>query len=319
MSSSKTFSFAGFELDVAAYALRRQGQQIRLERRPMDLLILLVERRPELVSRQDIIERLWSPDVVVEVETGINTAMRKVRQVLGDTPDQPKFIETIPGRGYRFIAEVEISRTQTSSESSAVTLAVLPFENIGGQPEQEYLADGFTEEATTALGQIDPERLSVIGRTSVLSYKRTTRSLAEIGRELGVTYVVEGSIRSRRRAIAPPSNITRGRPHSIRSIHWHGPDSRTPSRAVLSMPTPRRSMSVRAPGKLRHTPWPAALRSPRATRRKASSVTGSTGTGPPRKRRTGARSISTRTIPSHIEISASSSARSGGTKRLLPA
>ena len=198
-SGSKTFSFAGFELDVAAYALRRQGQPIRLERRPMDLLILLVERRPELVSRQDIIERLWSPDVVVEVETGINTAMRKVRQVLGDNPDQPKFIETVPGRGYRFIADVEISRTQSASESSAVTLAVLPFENIGGQPEQEYLADGFTEEATTALGQIDPERLSVIGRTSVLSYKRTTRSLAEIGRELGATYLVEGSIRAENR------------------------------------------------------------------------------------------------------------------------
>jgi TolB-like protein/Flp pilus assembly protein TadD len=196
LSSSKTFTFAGFELDVGAYALRRQGQPIRLERRPMDLLILLVERRPELVSRQDIIERLWSPDVVVEVETGINTAMRKVRQVLGDSPDQPKFIETVPGRGYRFIADVEISRKQSSSDSSAVTLAVLPFENIGGQPEQEYLADGFTEEATTALGQIDPERLSVIGRTSVLSYKRTTRSLAEIGRELGATYLVEGSIRA---------------------------------------------------------------------------------------------------------------------------
>jgi TolB-like protein/Flp pilus assembly protein TadD len=73
---------------------------------------------------------------------------------------------------------------------------VLPFENIGRAPEHEYLADGFTEEATTALGQIDPERLSVIGRTSVLSYKRTTRPLSEIGRELGATYLVEGSIRA---------------------------------------------------------------------------------------------------------------------------
>jgi TolB-like protein len=194
--SSKTFIFSEFELDLAAYALRRRGQPIRLERRPMDLLILLVERRPELVSRQDIIERLWAPDVAVEVETGINTAMRKVRQVLGDSPEAPKFIETIPGRGYRFIADVEIGARQDSGDSTAVTLAVLPFENISGGSEHEYLADGFTEEATTALGQIDPERLSVIGRTSVLSYKRTTRSLAEIGGELGAMYLVEGSIRA---------------------------------------------------------------------------------------------------------------------------
>jgi TolB-like protein len=194
--SSKTLRFAEFELDVAAYVLRRRGEQVRLERRPMDLLILLVQRRPELVVRQEIIDRLWSPDVVVEVDTGINTAIRKVRQVLGDTPDAPKFIETVAGRGYRFIADVQAADPERSSDSSAVTLAVLPFENIGGVPEHEYLADGFTEEATTALGQIDPDRLSVIGRTSVLSYKRTTRSLADIGRELGATYLVEGSIRA---------------------------------------------------------------------------------------------------------------------------
>lgn len=196
MKISKTFRFADFELDVAAYVLRRHGQPIRLERRPMDLLMLLLERRPELVSRQEIINRLWPPDVVVEVESGINTAIRKVRQVLGDNPDAPQYVETVPGRGYRFIADVAAVAMQGAGETDQITLAVLPFENIGGRPEHEYLADGFTEESTTAIGQIDPERLSVIGRTSVLSYKRTTRPLAEIGRELGATYLVEGSIRA---------------------------------------------------------------------------------------------------------------------------
>ena len=192
-----TFRFGDFELDVAGYSLRRGGQQVRLERRPMDLLILLVQRRRELVSRNDIVERLWGPGVFVDADMGVNTAIRKIRQVLGDAPETPAFVETVSGKGYRFIAEVEaVHPAAALSASRAVTLAVLPFENLGGTPEHDYIADGFTEEATTALGQIDPEHLSVIGRTSVMGYKRTTKSLAEIGRELGATYVIEGSIRA---------------------------------------------------------------------------------------------------------------------------
>ena len=193
--SSHTFRFGGFELDVAAYSLRRSGQSIRLERRPMDLLILLVERHRELVSRTEIVDRLWGDGVFVDVELGINTAIRKVRQVLGDATDTPTFIETVSGKGYRFVADVEIVGAPPAVDATALTLAVLPFENLGAARQDDYLADGFTEEATTALGQIDPEHLSVIGRTSVLSYKRTTKSLAEIGRELRATYLVEGSIR----------------------------------------------------------------------------------------------------------------------------
>jgi TolB-like protein/Flp pilus assembly protein TadD len=127
---------------------------------------------------------------------GVNTAIRKIRQVLGDTPESPAFIETVPGRGYRFIADVESAESGHGSGDLPVTLAVLPFTNLDRVAEHEYLADGFTEEATTALGQIDPQRLSVLGRTSVLIYRHTTRSLAEIGRELGATYIVEGSIRT---------------------------------------------------------------------------------------------------------------------------
>jgi TolB-like protein len=127
---------------------------------------------------------------------GINTAIRKVRQVLGDASEAPTFIETVSGRGYRFVADVDIAGTPPVVDSTTSTLAVLPFENLGAGQDHDYLADGFTEEATAALGQIDPDHLSVIGRTSVRSYKRTTKSLAEIGRELGATYLVEGSIRA---------------------------------------------------------------------------------------------------------------------------
>src|SRR3954453_12512757 len=103
-----TFRFRDFELDVAAYELRRHGRPVKLGRQPMDLLILLVESRGQLVARSDIVERLWGKDVFVDVETGVNTAISKVRQALRDSPDAPLFVETVAGKGYRFIAAVYV-------------------------------------------------------------------------------------------------------------------------------------------------------------------------------------------------------------------
>jgi len=192
----QTFRFRDFELDVAAYELRRHGRPVRLERRGMDLLILFVERRRQLVTRGDIIDRLWGKEVFVDVETGVNTVISKIRQVLHDSPTGAAFVETVAGKGYRFIADVEVVRAVSPRRPASVILAVLPFENLAGDPDLDYLADGFTEEATTALGQLDPDHLRVIGRTSLNAYKRTTKSLADIGRELGATHLVEGSMRA---------------------------------------------------------------------------------------------------------------------------
>ena len=111
----ETLRFGDFELDVAAYELRRNGRAVRLERHPMDLLLLLVERRNDLVSRAEIVELLWGKDVFVDVETGVHTAIRKIRQALRDSPETPTFIETVPGRGYRFIAAVEVVGSQPMS------------------------------------------------------------------------------------------------------------------------------------------------------------------------------------------------------------
>ena len=110
-------SFRDFELDVPAYELRRDKSAIRLERQPMDLLILLVERRGELVTRSDIVARLWTKDVFVDVDMGINTAIRKIRAALGDSPDAPAFVETVPGKGYRFVAAVEIAPSAAKGRS----------------------------------------------------------------------------------------------------------------------------------------------------------------------------------------------------------
>jgi DNA-binding winged helix-turn-helix (wHTH) protein len=97
------FRFHAFELDIDRYELRRESQPVKLGRQPMDLLILLVEGRRQLVSRQEIVDRLWGKDVFVDVETGVNTAISKVRQALGDSVEAPAFVETVPGRGYRSV------------------------------------------------------------------------------------------------------------------------------------------------------------------------------------------------------------------------
>jgi len=208
----ETLRFGDFELDIAAYELRCRGRAVKLERRPMDLLILLIEKRRQLVSRSDIVDCLWGKDVFVDVETGINTAISKVRQVLRDSSDAPSFVETIPGKGYRFIASVEAVSGPGGAPPSPtrpVMLAVLPFENLSGDSERDYFADGLAEETIAALGQIDPEHVSVIGRTSINVYKGATKSIAEIGRELRADYLVESSIRSENGRLRITSRLIR--------------------------------------------------------------------------------------------------------------
>jgi TolB-like protein/DNA-binding winged helix-turn-helix (wHTH) protein/tetratricopeptide (TPR) repeat protein len=242
---SRTLRFGDFELDPAAFELRRDGRVVRLGRQPMDVLLLLIERRGQLVSRADIIDRLWGKDVFVDVDTGVNTAISKIRQALRDSAEAPLFVETVPGRGYRFVAAIEDAQpaplpsqanppSDTAPDAAPapvvpeagrrgrrlvtaailvlsvtaagaglwfyaarsapdrVSLAVLPFVNLGNNPEHQYLADGFTDETAASLAQVDPEHLSVKGRT--LRYKGTDKSVAEIGRELVVDYLLESSI-----------------------------------------------------------------------------------------------------------------------------
>lgn len=184
--------FGECELDLAAFALRRRGRVVRIERRPLELLILLVGRRGELVTRADIAGRLWDPDVFVDQDIALNTAIKKVRRALGDPAEAPRFIETVTGKGYRFIAHVE----EVVSSRRPLVLAVLPFVNLGGRAEHDYIADGFTDEAIAALGQIEPSRLRVIGRTSAMRYKGATTSLRVVGEELGASYILEGAIRA---------------------------------------------------------------------------------------------------------------------------
>jgi TolB-like protein/DNA-binding winged helix-turn-helix (wHTH) protein/Tfp pilus assembly protein PilF len=264
-----TLRFRDFELDVEGYQLRRQGRPIRLERRPMELLILLVEQRGRLVSRSEIAERLWGKAVFVDVDTGVNIAIRKIRQALRDSAEQPAFVETVIGKGYRFVAPVEglsvaaeaaaartidnlpaSTKQQATSNldlhwsggrgvpvrrlrilglsgcavlaalavwlwfgvhSTPVKLAVLPFANLTGNPELEYVSEGLTEEATVTLAQIAPQHVSVVGRQSAMQYKNSAKSLAAIGNELDVNYLVEGSIRAEGQRLRITSKLIRVR------------------------------------------------------------------------------------------------------------
>src|SRR5437879_1073178 len=106
-SARVTYRFGDFEVDVAAYELRRCGQCVRLARQPMDLLLMLLERRLELVSREDMAKRLWAPDVFIDLDAGIHTAILKIRQALGDSRES-RIVETVAGKGYRFVAQVEV-------------------------------------------------------------------------------------------------------------------------------------------------------------------------------------------------------------------
>jgi TolB-like protein/DNA-binding winged helix-turn-helix (wHTH) protein/Flp pilus assembly protein TadD len=258
ITSREIFRFGDFELDLGACELRRRGRAVRIERQPMDLLILLVELRGQLVSRAQIVDRLWGEGVFVEVDTGVNTAVRKIRQALRDTPEAPAFVETIPGRGYRFIAGVEVvqPRAMAADRTSAaveppvaaprarsrpwlaaavlmalvtssivamwlarrqmslpmtVTIAVLPFANLSGSADWDYLGDGLAEEMIAALGQVDPEHLGVVARTSTLAYRDTAKSAAEIGRELGADYLLESSLRAENRRLRITAKLIRAR------------------------------------------------------------------------------------------------------------
>jgi TolB-like protein/Flp pilus assembly protein TadD len=201
--AARAYRFGSFVLDVAGYELRRNGRAVKVERRPMELLMLLVERRGELVTRGEIVDRLWGRDVFIDIDTSVNTVVRKIRRALRDSAGEPRFIRTVQGKGYRFIAAVE--------PAAGVVLALLPFENLTGAADRDYVADGLTEETIVALAQIDPGRVSVIGRTTSMAFRQTTRRLSDIGRELGADYLVEGSLRGGAGRIRVTATLVRAR------------------------------------------------------------------------------------------------------------
>lgn len=245
----KGYRFGVFETECAAASLRREGSLVRLRGKPFDILQFLLARPGELVTRDELRRHLWAADTFVDFDHGLNAAMNRLRDALGDSAENPRFIQTLPRRGYRFIAPVEVVRGPAAVESVflpaaassasppsgssfparrwlrpmllapiAVILlagvwasglplwpaaahsgrsmiAVLPFQNLSGSPDQDYFSDGFTEEIIAQLGGLNPDQLGVIARSTVARYRDGRQSIGEIGRALDVQYVLEGSIR----------------------------------------------------------------------------------------------------------------------------
>ena len=187
--------FEPFELDVAAAELRKAGRPVRLQPQPARILALLAANAGRLVTREEIRAQIWSGDTFVDFEQGLNYCIAQIRTALGDDPKSPKYVETLQRRGYRFVANVERLAVVQAATEGKVVIAVLPFENLSGDADQDYFSDGLTDEMITELGQLNPERLAVIARTSAMTYKSTRKTVQEIGRELGVGYILEGSVR----------------------------------------------------------------------------------------------------------------------------
>jgi TolB-like protein/Tfp pilus assembly protein PilF len=188
--------FGAFELDLAAEELRAGGSVVRLQRQPLRVLALLAASGGRVVGREEIQSGIWGGKTFVDFDQGLNFCIRQIRTALADDPSNPKYIQTLARRGYRFVAPVEDLGCAGAATPARLRLAVLPLRNLTGDPAQEYLSDGLTEEMITQLGRLHPERLGVISRTSAMRYKNSQKGADQIGRELAADYLLEGSARS---------------------------------------------------------------------------------------------------------------------------
>jgi TolB-like protein/DNA-binding winged helix-turn-helix (wHTH) protein/Tfp pilus assembly protein PilF len=287
ITEQSAIRFGEFELEFKSGELRRDGTPVKLQPQPLKVLALLIANAGQLVTREEIQRAVWAGETFVDFEHGLNFCIKQIRAALGDNAQAPRYIETLPRRGYRFIAPVEkLSATPqlpegdnhnpeaapvpvrdtaaallaaTSDASAAINaaqseaarasdaakpeaashrmpqrarldrriaalalvavlvagayfawrrfglaahpakakvmLAVMPFENLSGDAEQDYFSDGMTEEMIAQLGSLQPARLGVIARTSAMTYKRGDKDVRQIGSELQVDYVLEGSVR----------------------------------------------------------------------------------------------------------------------------
>jgi TolB-like protein/Tfp pilus assembly protein PilF len=181
-----TVRFGAFELDFRASELRKQGAKVKLQEQPFQILQVLLQRPGEIVTREELQQKIWPSDTFVDFDHGLYNAIKRLREALGDSAETPRFVETLSRRGYRFVGTIERDAPRVRS------LAVLPLENLSRDPEQEYFAEGMTESLITTLAKIG--ELRVVSRTSIMLYKGVRKPLREIARELGVDAIVEGTV-----------------------------------------------------------------------------------------------------------------------------
>ena len=188
-----TARFGPFVLDLRSGELTGNGTRQHLRDKPFEALVLLLEHPGEVVTREELCERLWPSDVFVDFENNLNAAVNRLREALGDSAHAPRYVETVPRRGYRVLVPVTLDSPAEAPRRPR--LVVLPLDNLGDDDAHDYFAAGMTEELTTQLAAADPEGLGVLARTTASRCAATGRGIAAIGRDLDVDYVVEGSVR----------------------------------------------------------------------------------------------------------------------------
>lgn len=199
------YEFGPFRLVPGERRLLRRGESVRLAPKAFDTLLLLVRNPDRLIDKDEFLSQVWGGTFVEEVT--LAHSISELRKALGE--GNGPFIETVAKRGYRFVAPVRSLGAAQEITRPQVLLAVLPFENLSSDADREYLADGLTEELIAVLGQIDPEHLGTVGRTSMMAYKGTRKSLSDIGRELGASFLIESSIRTEKGRVRITSRLVR--------------------------------------------------------------------------------------------------------------
>ena len=195
--STPVVQFGGVEVDMRLREVRRGNDAVRLQEQPFQLLALMLARPGDVVTREDIRQRLWPDGTSVDFEHSVNAVVKRLRAVLGDDAAQPRFVETLPRQGYRFIGTLEGSepRVRPPAPAPRPRLVVLPFMNLTGDPSHDFFIDGFTEELIAQLGHRCADRVGVLARTSAMLYKDARRGAADIGEALRVDHLIEGSVR----------------------------------------------------------------------------------------------------------------------------
>jgi DNA-binding winged helix-turn-helix (wHTH) protein/TolB-like protein len=218
--------FGDFQLDTRLGELRRAGRPVKLQPQPMKVLVLLAQRAGHVVTRDELREGVWGSGTVVDFENGLNWSVRKIRETLGDDPSKPRFIETVPRRGYRFVAPIRHAAPahaptvpsrrpgrpavlaaavltscglligaglwQRREIARPTTVVVLPFDNLTGRTDQDFLALSATDQLITGIGS--RSRLNVIDRATATKLKRTSECIMRVGELLRADLIVEGSL-----------------------------------------------------------------------------------------------------------------------------
>lgn len=208
-SRGEAYRFGDFRLEADRRLLTCNDEPSPLPPKAFDTLLALVRRAGEVVGKDALMAEVW-PEQYVD-ENNLNQGIATLRRALHDRRGLNRYIETVQGRGFRFVAPVERVASPPATAPQRTRIAVLPFANLTGDPDRDYVVDGLTEETIAALGQVDPDRFGVLSRATMMAYRGAADAAARVGRELGADWIVEGSLRAEGERLRVTATLVRSR------------------------------------------------------------------------------------------------------------